>query len=211
MLRSSTVRPVTVPARGTTLPATAPRATATAATAGVLRAPAAGPATAVPPPPAPPSSSSRRSPPQRRLRPRRRAPSPSSACPPAWSTPWPAGASSARSPIQGRVLPDALAGRDVLGRAQTGSGKTLAFGLPVLTRLAGDGAGPAPPLGRRPRRALVLVPTRELAQQVADVLEPARRCARPAGDHRLRRRRDGPPDRRRCAAASTSSSPPRAG
>jgi superfamily II DNA/RNA helicase len=70
--------------------------------------------------------------------------------------------------IQARALPDALAGRDVLGRAQTGSGKTLAFGLPLLTRLAG-GTGP-----RRERapRGLILVPTRELAQQVADALEP---------------------------------------
>jgi superfamily II DNA/RNA helicase len=69
--------------------------------------------------------------------------------------------------IQSRALPDALAGRDVLGRAQTGSGKTLAFGLPMLTRLA----RPAERLGRAPR-GLVLVPTRELAQQVADVLTP---------------------------------------
>jgi superfamily II DNA/RNA helicase len=70
--------------------------------------------------------------------------------------------------IQARALPDALAGRDVLGRAQTGSGKTLAFGLPMLTRLA--------EMTDRPRekapRGLILVPTRELAQQVADVLEP---------------------------------------
>ncbi len=73
--------------------------------------------------------------------------------------------------IQSRALPDALAGRDVLGRAQTGSGKTLAFGLPMLTRLAGQAAGS----GRRQERAprgLVLVPTRELALQVADVLVP---------------------------------------
>jgi superfamily II DNA/RNA helicase len=70
--------------------------------------------------------------------------------------------------IQARVLPDALAGRDVLGRAQTGSGKTLAFGLPILARLA------ATPARRREKapRALVLVPTRELARQVADVLVP---------------------------------------
>jgi len=70
--------------------------------------------------------------------------------------------------IQARALPDALAGRDVLGRAQTGSGKTLAFGLPLLTRLAastGQRHDKAP-------RGLVLVPTRELAQQVADVLAP---------------------------------------
>ncbi|MCW2621106.1 MAG: box helicase protein, partial [Frankiales bacterium] len=68
--------------------------------------------------------------------------------------------------IQVRALPDALAGKDVLGRGQTGSGKTLAFGLPVLARLAG---------GERKRsqpRALVLVPTRELAQQVHDELAP---------------------------------------
>jgi len=70
--------------------------------------------------------------------------------------------------IQARVLPDALAGRSVLGRAQTGSGKTLAFGLPLLTRLA---AGTSPRQQKTPR-ALILVPTRELAQQVADVLEP---------------------------------------
>ncbi len=68
--------------------------------------------------------------------------------------------------IQTRALPDALAGRDVLGRAQTGSGKTLAFGLPMLTRLI------ATREGRRPGapRGLVLVPTRELARQVADTL-----------------------------------------
>ena len=70
--------------------------------------------------------------------------------------------------IQARALPDALAGRDVLGRAQTGSGKTLAFGLPMLTRLA------AATDRRRDKapRGLVLVPTRELAQQVADALAP---------------------------------------
>ncbi len=70
--------------------------------------------------------------------------------------------------IQARALPDALAGRDVLGRAQTGSGKTLAFGLPVLARLA---AGTGRRREKAPR-ALVLVPTRELARQVADVLMP---------------------------------------
>jgi superfamily II DNA/RNA helicase len=70
--------------------------------------------------------------------------------------------------IQTRALPDALLGRDVLGRAQTGSGKTLAFGLPALTRLADR------PSARTPQapRALVLVPTRELAQQVCTVLTP---------------------------------------
>jgi superfamily II DNA/RNA helicase len=71
------------------------------------------------------------------------------------------------SPIQSRTIPDALAGRDVLGRAQTGSGKTLAFGLPMLTRLS------APRAARQPMRprGLVLVPTRELARQVATELE----------------------------------------
>ncbi|MFF0371367.1 MULTISPECIES: DEAD/DEAH box helicase [unclassified Micromonospora] len=69
--------------------------------------------------------------------------------------------------IQRATVPDALAGRDVLGRGQTGSGKTLAFGLPLLARVA---AGqPARPM--RPR-ALVLVPTRELAMQVNDALLP---------------------------------------
>ena len=69
-------------------------------------------------------------------------------------------------PIQVATIPDALAGRDVLGRAQTGSGKTLGFGLPMLARLGG------PARGRRTPRGLVLVPTRELAMQVADVLAP---------------------------------------
>ena len=68
--------------------------------------------------------------------------------------------------IQSRALPDGLAGRDVLGRAQTGSGKTLAFGLPLLARLSGGRSRP-----RRPR-GLVLVPTRELAMQVTDALRP---------------------------------------
>ncbi|WP_435821534.1 DEAD/DEAH box helicase [Micromonospora musae] len=69
--------------------------------------------------------------------------------------------------IQRATVPDALAGRDVLGRGQTGSGKTLAFGLPLLARVAaGDRARPLHP------RALVLVPTRELAMQVNDALLP---------------------------------------
>ncbi|MFJ2444002.1 DEAD/DEAH box helicase [Streptomyces sp. NPDC087658] len=69
-------------------------------------------------------------------------------------------------PIQAATLPDALAGRDVLGRARTGSGKTLAFGLALLVRTAGLRAESKRPL------ALVLVPTRELAQQVSDALAP---------------------------------------
>ncbi|WP_439813006.1 DEAD/DEAH box helicase [Streptomyces sp. P9-2] len=69
-------------------------------------------------------------------------------------------------PIQAATLPDALRGRHVLGRGRTGSGKTLAYGLPLLTRTAGRRAEPKQPL------ALVLVPTRELAQQVTQALEP---------------------------------------
>ncbi|GII65910.1 DEAD/DEAH box helicase [Sphaerisporangium krabiense] len=69
-------------------------------------------------------------------------------------------------PIQRATIPDILAGRDVLGRGQTGSGKTLAFGLPAMTRVAGTRAAAGRPL------AVVLVPTRELAMQVTDALEP---------------------------------------
>ncbi|GAA1268790.1 hypothetical protein GCM10009665_66720 [Kitasatospora nipponensis] len=69
-------------------------------------------------------------------------------------------------PIQSATLPDSLAGRDVLGRGRTGSGKTLAFGLSVLARTTGRRAEARKPL------ALVLVPTRELAQQVTDALTP---------------------------------------
>ncbi|GEJ99871.1 DEAD/DEAH box helicase [Streptomyces sp. 1-11] len=69
-------------------------------------------------------------------------------------------------PIQAATLPNSLAGRDLLGRGRTGSGKTLAFGLALLARTAGLRAQPKAPL------ALVLVPTRELAQQVTDALTP---------------------------------------
>ncbi|WP_377273018.1 DEAD/DEAH box helicase [Peterkaempfera sp. SMS 1(5)a] len=69
-------------------------------------------------------------------------------------------------PIQAATLPNSLAGRDVLGRGRTGSGKTIAFGLAVLARIAGQKAEPRRPL------ALVLVPTRELAQQVTESLTP---------------------------------------
>ncbi|MEV8070559.1 DEAD/DEAH box helicase [Streptomyces sp. NPDC085995] len=73
-------------------------------------------------------------------------------------------------PIQAATLPNSLAGRDVLGRGRTGSGKTLAFGLALLARTAGRRAEPRQPL------ALVLVPTRELAQQVTDALTPYARA-----------------------------------
>ena len=67
-------------------------------------------------------------------------------------------------PVQRLCIPDALAGRDVCGKAKTGSGKTLAFGLPLVERVAA--ASPKRPTG------LVLVPTRELCLQVTDVLRP---------------------------------------
>ncbi len=71
-------------------------------------------------------------------------------------------------PIQAAAIPDALAGRDVCGKAKTGSGKTLAFGLPIVSRTvrADDGAP----------TSLVLVPTRELANQVFEVIEPIARA-----------------------------------
>ena len=69
-------------------------------------------------------------------------------------------------PIQAATLPDALAGRDILGRGRTGSGKTLGFSIPLAAGLA-DGFTSA----GRPR-GLVLVPTRELASQVQAVLVP---------------------------------------
>ena len=75
-------------------------------------------------------------------------------------------------PIQAATLPNSLAGRDVLGRGRTGSGKTLAFGLALLARTAGRRAEPRQPLG------LILVPTRELAQQVTDALTPYARSVK---------------------------------
>ncbi|MFF3210448.1 DEAD/DEAH box helicase [Streptomyces sp. NPDC002886] len=69
-------------------------------------------------------------------------------------------------PIQAATIPNSLVGRDLLGRGRTGSGKTLAFGLALLARTAGRRAQPKQPL------ALVLVPTRELAQQVTDAMAP---------------------------------------
>ncbi|NEC90435.1 DEAD/DEAH box helicase [Streptomyces sp. SID12501] len=75
-------------------------------------------------------------------------------------------------PIQGATLPNSLAGRDVLGRGRTGSGKTLAFGLALLARTVGRRAEARQPLG------LILVPTRELAQQVTDALTPYARAVR---------------------------------
>jgi superfamily II DNA/RNA helicase len=75
-------------------------------------------------------------------------------------------------PIQVATLPDSLAGRDVLGRGRTGSGKTLAFSIPLVARLAASDSKRQP---RRPR-SLILVPTRELANQVAAVVDPLARA-----------------------------------
>ncbi|SES46901.1 Superfamily II DNA and RNA helicase, partial [Streptomyces sp. yr375] len=69
-------------------------------------------------------------------------------------------------PIQAATIPDALAGKDILGRGRTGSGKTLSFGLPTLATLAGGTTE------KRKPRAVILTPTRELAMQVADALQP---------------------------------------
>ncbi len=72
-------------------------------------------------------------------------------------------------PVQAATIPDALAGRDVSGKAPTGSGKTLAFGLPLLARVA--------PAARQRPRALILAPTRELAEQIKRELLPVASAA----------------------------------
>ena len=97
-------------------------------------------------------------------------------------------------PIQALTVADALAGRDVCGKAKTGSGKTLAFGVPLLQRAKAtreaQGARPA----SRPARplGLVLLPTRELAVQVHDVLAPLALEAGTTRGRRLWRRRHRP-------------------
>ena len=74
---------------------------------------------------------------------------------------------TAMTPIQAKAIPIVLAGRDVMGAAQTGTGKTAAFTLPLLQKmLRHENASMSP--ARHPVRALVLAPTRELADQVAD-------------------------------------------
>lgn len=72
-------------------------------------------------------------------------------------------------PIQEATIPDAIAGHDILGRGQTGSGKTLAFGLALLHNIYGKRAKAHQPL------VLILAPTRELAQQIDEVLRPLAR------------------------------------
>ncbi|AZK95030.1 MULTISPECIES: DEAD/DEAH box helicase [Streptomyces] len=69
-------------------------------------------------------------------------------------------------PIQAATIPDALDGKDILGRGRTGSGKTLSFGLPLLATLSGGRTEKKKP------RGVILTPTRELAMQVADALQP---------------------------------------
>ena len=87
--------------------------------------------------------------------------------------------------IQRLVIPDALAGRDVLAQSPTGSGKTLAFALPIVERL--DAGDPRP-------SALVLAPTRELATQIVERgRAPLARARAPDGRRGLRRRRDRAP------------------
>ncbi len=77
---------------------------------------------------------------------------------------------SAMTPIQAQAIPVVLQGRDVMGAAQTGTGKTAAFSLPLLQRmLKHENASTSP--ARHPVRALVLLPTRELADQVAQQIQ----------------------------------------
>src|SRR5260221_2379790 len=68
------------------------------------------------------------------------------------------------TPIRAKAIPPVLQGRDVIGIAQTGTGKTAAFVLPILQRLATQGA----PMGRRGMRALIVAPTRELVVQIEE-------------------------------------------
>ena len=70
------------------------------------------------------------------------------------------------TPIQKQAIPHAMNGRDVMGLAQTGTGKTAAFGLPLLHALMAAGTAPAP----KTATGLILAPTRELAEQIAEAL-----------------------------------------
>ncbi len=72
------------------------------------------------------------------------------------------------TPIQNKAIPLALEGHDILGLAQTGTGKTLAFGLPLIDHLLAEPGKPAP----RTAKALILAPTRELVNQIAESLRP---------------------------------------
>ena len=76
--------------------------------------------------------------------------------------------------IQAATIPDVLSGKDVLGRGKTGSGKTIAFGAPLVERLMENNGGKDRQMGRKPR-ALILAPTRELAQQIDRTVQPIAR------------------------------------
>jgi superfamily II DNA/RNA helicase len=78
-------------------------------------------------------------------------------------------------PIQAATIPDVLSGKDVLGRGKTGSGKTIAFGAPLVERLMENEGGKNRKMGRMPR-ALILAPTRELAQQIDNTVQPIARA-----------------------------------
>ncbi len=78
-------------------------------------------------------------------------------------------------PIQAATIPDVLSGKDVLGRGKTGSGKTIAFGAPLVERLMENEGGKNRKMGRQPR-ALILAPTRELAQQIDNTVQPIARA-----------------------------------
>ena len=83
------------------------------------------------------------------------------------------------TPVQARCIPAVLAGRDLLAAAQTGTGKTAGFAMPMLQRLS-EGARAPSTSTRRPVRALILTPTRELAAQVDRAYAGRhRRCVRP--------------------------------
>jgi superfamily II DNA/RNA helicase len=104
-------------------------------------------------------------------------------------------------PVQVLTIADALAGRDVCGKAKTGSGKTLAFGLPTVQALTGTKPGVV--------AGLILVPTRELATQVLRRARSARaRSGRSHRPRRLRRRDIDRADPRSARPGSTSSWPP---
>ncbi|RPE78247.1 MULTISPECIES: DEAD/DEAH box helicase [unclassified Frondihabitans] len=77
-------------------------------------------------------------------------------------------------PIQAATIPDVIAGKDVLGRGRTGSGKTIAFGAPLAEKLLEHGGAKDRKMGRKPR-ALILAPTRELAMQIDDTVQPIAR------------------------------------
>ena len=84
------------------------------------------------------------------------------------------------TPIQAQVIPQVFEGRDVMGQAQTGTGKTAAFVLPILNRLLGKKRGRV--------RALIMAPTRELAEQIHQAIETLGRKNAHKECHCLRRR-----------------------